>query len=100
MKKRKGWSAVKKETLSATKPPVAAAASVPSSFTSTKALWETCDKKSPLLLDIPVTDKRRDIPGLQATAVGIHLTKSRYQYSKQKSRFYHRECASMKEYYR
>ncbi|TNN76860.1 hypothetical protein EYF80_012913 [Liparis tanakae] len=50
MKKRKGWSAVKCSSLTiqnATMPAVAAAASVPSSLTSTKALWTTVDRKSP-----------------------------------------------------
>lgn len=50
MKKRKGWSAVKCSSLSIQRtamPAVAAAASVPSSFTSTKALWATVDRKSP-----------------------------------------------------
>lgn len=61
MKKRKGWSAVNfKIPEQLEQQPVEAAASVPSSFTSTKALWGILDKKSLLLADMPVPDKTRN----------------------------------------
>ena len=62
MKKRKGWSAMKvaegKAQRSIMMAPVAAAASVPSSLTSRKALWMTFDRTRSLEGDMPVS--RRD----------------------------------------
>ena len=55
MKKRKGWSAWKVGSIMRddTVAPVAAAASVPSSLTSTKALWMTFDNTRSLAGDMP-----------------------------------------------
>lgn len=57
MKKRKGWSATKvggrRAQRSIMMAAVAAAASVPSSFTSTKALWTTFDNTRSLAGDMP-----------------------------------------------
>ena len=66
MKKRKGWSAMKvaddisksNEQRDIMIAPVAAAASVPSSLTSRKALWMTFDRTRSLEGDMPVS--RRD----------------------------------------
>ena len=62
MKKRKGWSATKVGGRTAQRSimmaAVAAAASVPSSLTSTKALWTTFDRTRSLAGDMPVS--RRD----------------------------------------
>lgn len=57
MKKRKGWSAVNVEGIVrphlTKRTAVAAAASVPSSFTSTKALWTTFDRTKSFAGDMP-----------------------------------------------
>ena len=57
MKKRKGWSAMKVAGIEMERSdmtaPVAAAASVPSSLTSTKALWMTFDNTRSLAGDMP-----------------------------------------------
>lgn len=63
MKKRKGWSAMNSSEsvnmrASRTRP-VAAAASVPSSFTSTKALWTTLDMSRSFAGDIPIRWRKR-----------------------------------------
>lgn len=59
MKKRNGWSAKNNEGIirarSATIAAVAAAASVPSSLTSTKALWTTFDRTKLFAGDKPVS---------------------------------------------
>ncbi|KAF3836126.1 hypothetical protein F7725_028684 [Dissostichus mawsoni] len=62
MKKRKGWSATKRSGRigahrSIMIAAVAAAASVPSSLTSTKALWTTFDRTRSFPGDMPVTDQ-------------------------------------------
>lgn len=58
MKKRKGWSALKTSVIDAERSvmtaAVAAAASVPSSFTSTTAWWTTFDRTRSLPGDMPV----------------------------------------------
>ncbi len=62
MKKRKGWSATNVEGIIAERSvmtaAVAAAASVPSSLTSTKALWTTFDSTRSFSGDMPVTGER------------------------------------------
>ena len=59
MKKRKGWSAWNSggncTEVTEMTPAVAAAASVPSSLTSTKALWTTADRTRSFALDMPVS---------------------------------------------
>ncbi len=62
IKKRKGWSAMKAGGGMAQRSimiaAVAAAASVPSSLTSTKALWTTFDSTRSLAGDMPVTGEK------------------------------------------
>ena len=64
MKKRKGWSALKVGVnlidVRLMMAPVAAAASVPSSLTSTKALWTTFDRNRSLAGDMPVSREERE----------------------------------------
>lgn len=64
MKKRKGWSAMKVGVILMDRiimmPAVAAAASVPSSLTSTKALWTTLDSTRLLAVDMPVREEEEE----------------------------------------
>ncbi len=63
MKKRKGWSALKVSVITAERSlmtaPVAAADSVPSSLTSTKALWMTFVRTRSLAGDMPVSERKK-----------------------------------------
>lgn len=72
MKNRKGWSALKvsviKAVRTATTAPVAAADCVPSSLTSTKALWTTFERTRSLLVDMPATGGRRG----REDSIGLH----------------------------